>query len=119
MVMMSSMKPSIDASVYVISTAKRSVVAIWLADIFLSSCESKDRHGEFKSSVSKDSSQSGSLPRYIAASLTVIYSNGAGVVPKGKPKQRKASSSTFAIHVKAVLRLHVSGGRMRPGMFSQ
>ena len=43
-----------------------------------------------------------SLPRSIAASLMVVYSAGAGAVPKGNLKQRKASSSTIAMHVDAV-----------------
>ena len=102
MVTVSLMKPSIDASVTVISTAKGSVVARWLADLCFSYCGSKDRCVEFRSSVSKDSSQSRSLLRSIAASLTVVYSAGAGVVPKGNLKQRKASSSTIAMHVDAV-----------------
>ena len=82
MVMTSSMKPSIDASVAVISTANGSAVSIWLSDCCFSSCWSKDLCGEFRSSVSQGSSRSRSLRRSIAASLTVVYSAGAGVVPK-------------------------------------
>ena len=103
MVMMSFMKPSIDASVAVISTAKGSAVARRLSDFCFSSFGSKDWCGEFRSSVSQDSSRSRSFPRSIAASLTVVYSAGAGVVPKGNLKQRKASSSTIEIHVNAVV----------------
>ena len=103
MVMMPSMKPSIDASVAVISTAEGSTVAIWVADCCFSSCGSKDRCGDFRSPVSQNSSRSRLLPRYIDASLTVVYSSGAGVVPKGNLKQRKASSLTIAMHVNAVV----------------
>ena len=42
------------------------------------------------------------MTRSIAASLTVVYSAGAGVVSKGSLKQRKASSSTIAMHVDTV-----------------
>ena len=59
--------------------------------------------GEFRSSVSQDSSRSRSFPRSIAASLTVVYSAGTGVVPSGNLKQRKASSLTIAMHVNAVV----------------
>ena len=82
MVMMSLVNPYIDDSVAVMSTANGSVVEIWLADYCFSSCGSKDWCSEFRSSVSQDSSWSRSLPRSIAASLTVVYSDGAGVVPK-------------------------------------
>ena len=102
-VMMSSMKPSIYASVAVISTAKGYAVARWLADFCFSSCGSKDWCGKFISAVSQDSSQSRSFTRSIAASLTVVYSSGAGVVPKVNLKQRKASSLTIAMHVNAVV----------------
>ena len=54
MVTMSSMKPSIDASVAMISTAKGSAFARWLADCYFSSGGSKDRCGELRSSVSQD-----------------------------------------------------------------
>ena len=54
MVMMSSMKPSIDASVAVISTAKGSAVAIWLADCCFSSVGSRYLCGELRSFVSQD-----------------------------------------------------------------
>ena len=103
MVMMSLMKPSIYASVDVISTSKESDVARWLADLCFSSCGSKDWCGEFRSYASQDSSCSRSLPRSIAASLIVLYSAGAGVAPKGNLKYRKASSSTIAMHVNAVV----------------
>ena len=43
------------------------------------------------------------MPRSIADSLTVVYSDGAGVVPKGNLRQRKAGSSTIAIHVDVVV----------------
>ena len=40
---------------------------------------------------------------YIATSLTVVYSDGTGVVPKGNLGQRKAILSTTAMHVDAVV----------------
>ena len=43
------------------------------------------------------------MPRSIAASLTVVYSTGVGVVPKGNLKQRKAKLLTIAMHVDAVV----------------
>ena len=86
MVMMSSMNTSIDVSEDVMSTAKRYAVSRWLFECYFSSCESKDRCGKFKSSVSQDYSRSISLPRSIAASLTVVYSAVAGVVPKVNPR---------------------------------
>ena len=103
MVMMLSMNPLIDASVAVMSTSRGSAVAIWLADCCLSYCGSNDWCAEFSSSVYQDSSRSRSLPRSIAASLPVIYSSGAGVVPKGNLRQRKDSSSIIAMHVDAVV----------------
>ena len=103
MVMMSLMNPSIDISVTVMSTAKGYDVVIWLSDCCLSSCGSKDRCGNFISSVSQDSSRIILLPRSIATSLTVVYYSGAGVVPKGNFRQRKAGFSTIAMHVDAVV----------------
>ena len=103
MVMNPLMNPSIDSSVSVMSTDKGSAVAIWLSDCCFSSYVSKDWCGEFISSVSQDSSRIRFLPRSIAASLTVLYSTGAGVVKKGNLRQIKASSSTIAIHVDAVV----------------
>ena len=102
-VMMLSMNPSIDASVAVMSTAKGYAVAIWLVDCCFSSCGSKDRCGGFRSSLSQDSSRSRSFPRSIAASLTVIYYYGAGMVTKGNLSQRKSSSSTIAMNFDAVV----------------
>ena len=96
-VMMSLMKPSIDASVSVISTDKGYAVAICLSGCCFSSFGSKDWCGNFRSSVSQDSSRSRSLPRPIAASLTVLYSTGADVVPKGYLEHRKASLLTIAM----------------------
>ena len=103
MVMIFTMKPSIDASVAVVSTSKGSDVTIWLAYFWFFSCGSKDWCGEFRSSVSQYSSQNRSLPRSIATSLTVIYSAGAGVVPKGKLKQIKSSWYTIAMHVNVIV----------------
>ena len=54
MVMMSSMKQSIDVSVDVISTAKGSSVEMWLADCCFSFCGTKDLCGKLRSSVSQD-----------------------------------------------------------------
>ena len=102
MVMMSLMKPSIDASVAMISATKGSAFARCLADWCFSSGGSKDLCGKLRSFVYQDWSWSRSLPRFIAASLIVLNCDGAGVVPKGNIKQRKASSSTITMHVDAV-----------------
>ena len=103
MVMMLSMNTSIDASVALMSNDKGYAIARWLADCCFSYCESKYWCGEFRSSVSQDSSRSISFPRYISASLTVVYSDGADVVSKGNLRHRKASSSTIAIHLNTVV----------------
>ena len=83
MVTISLMNPSIDVYVAVMSNAKGSAIARWRVDLCFYSCVSKDRCGNFRSSVSQDSSRSILLPRSIAASLIVVYSSGAGVVTKG------------------------------------
>ena len=44
-----------------------------------------------------------SFPGFIAASLTVIYSAGAGVVPKGNNRQRKASLYSIAMQATKVV----------------
>ena len=51
--------------------------------------------------MSHDVSSRRSFPRFIAESLMVVYSAGAGVVPKGRCRQRKASFTTIAMHVNA------------------
>ena len=53
--------------------------------------------------MSHDSYLSWLFPRYIYASLIVVYYDGAGVVPKGSRKQRKASLSTIEMQVDIVL----------------
>ena len=103
MVMILSMNTSIDASVDVMSTANGYAVAIWLAGFCFSSCGSENPCGDFRSSVSQDSSRSRSLPRSIDDSLTILYYAGTGVVPKGNPRQRKVRSSTIEMHVNAVV----------------
>ena len=102
MVLMSSMNPSIDAPVAMISTAKWSAFARWLADCCFSSGGNKYWCGKLILSVSQDWSWSRFLPRSIAASLIVLYSAGAGAVPKGNLKQRKSNLSTISMHVDAV-----------------
>ena len=101
--MMSLMNPSIDTSVAVMSNAEGSYVTRWLVDCCLSSCDSKDMYVEFRSPVSKDSSQIRSFPRSIYASPTVLYPAGAGVVPKGNRRPIKASSSTIAMNFNTVV----------------
>ena len=101
--MMPSMNPSIYASVAVMSTANGSAVARYLTYFCLFSYGSKDFCGESRSSVSQDSFQSRLLPMYIADSLTVVYSDGAGVVPKGNLRQRKSSPLTISVHVNVVV----------------
>ena len=58
---------------------------------------------EFRSSVSQDLSHSRLLTRYIAASLTVVHYDVAGVVPKVNHRRRKAIPSTIAMYVDAVV----------------
>ena len=53
--------------------------------------------------MSQDSSWSISFPRSIVASLTVVYSSGAGVVPKGDLRHIKAILPTIAMHVDMVV----------------
>ena len=43
------------------------------------------------------------FPRSIAAFLKVVYSSGAGVVPKGNHRQRKSSLSTIDMQVYPVV----------------
>ena len=86
------MNPSIDESVDLMYTSKGSAVARWISNCCFNSCRSKDWCGNFRSYVSQDSSWIRSLTRYIAASLTVVYSAVAGVVPKGNLRQRKPIS---------------------------
>ena len=83
MVMMSLMNTSIDTYMAVMSTAWGYTFEIFFADCCLYSCESKDLCGQFRSSVSKNSSQSRSFHSSIAASLIVVYSSGTGAVPTG------------------------------------
>ena len=107
------------SSVDVIYTAKGFAVARWLADCCFSSYGSKDRCGKFRSSVSQYSSRSRSLPRSNVTSLTAIYSAGAGVVPKGNFKQRKARSSTIAMHGDSVFACACIQRKLHPGLFFQ
>ena len=103
MVMISLNNPSIDASVDMISTARGSAFVGWIVDCCLSSCCSKDLCGGFRSSVYQDLSRSRSFPRYISASLAVVYSSGTCVVPTGNIRQRKASPSTIYMQVDTVV----------------
>ena len=103
MVIMSSMNPSIDASVAVMSTAKESTVVRELVGCCLSSCGSKDWCGQLRSSVSQDSSRSRLFPRSIVASLTAVYSAGAGVAPKINHRQIRDSLSNICMHVDSVV----------------
>ena len=59
--------------------------------------------GEFRSSVYQDSYRHRLFPRYIAASLTVVYSDGKGVVPKGNRMQRKTSYYNIVMHFDVVV----------------
>ena len=87
----------------VISTSRGSAFAKWFSGCCLSSFMSKDMCGGFRSSVSQYLSRSRSFPRSISNLLTVIYSAGVGVVPKGNQRQIKASLSTIYIQVKAIV----------------
>ena len=59
--------------------------------------------GELTLSVSHDYSLSRLFPRSISALLIVLYSSGVGVETKGNHSHRKASLSTIAMQVDAVL----------------
>ena len=97
------MNPSIDAYMAVVSTARGSAFAIWFSKYCLFYFGSKDLCGEFISSVSQYLFRSISFPRSIYALLIVVYSDGAGVVPKGNHRQIKVISSTIAMQVDAVI----------------
>ena len=103
MVMMLSVNPYIDSYVAMMSTSRGSTFAIWIVKCCLSSCGSKDMCGEFISSMLQNSSWGRLFPRSIAASLTVVYSDGTGVVPNGDRRHRKASSYTISMQVEAVV----------------
>ena len=103
MVMMSLMNTSIDSSVAVMSTARGSAFVRWFSDCFSSSFGSEDLCGELRFSVSQDFPLSRSFTRSISALLTVLYSAGAGVVPKGNLRQRKDGLSTIDMQVDAVV----------------
>ena len=103
MVMMSSMNPSIDASVAVMPTTRGSAFARWFSGSCLSSFGSEDMCGELRLSVYQDFSLSRSFPRSIEALLTVVYYSGAGFVPKGNHMQRKTGFSTIAMQVDLVV----------------
>ena len=53
--------------------------------------------------MTQDSSRGKLFPRSIAASLTVVYSAGAVVVPNGNLRKIKASPYTIVIHVDTVV----------------
>ena len=97
MVMMSTMNPSIDASMTVISTARGSACTIWFVNCCLSSFVSKYMCSEFRSYISQDLYWSISFTMSIVDSLIVVYSAGAGVVPEGNHRHRKASLSNIAM----------------------
>ena len=103
MVMISLMNTSIYASVAVMFTARRSAFSRLSTNGCSSSFGSKGMCGEFRSPLSQDLSQSRSFPRFIVASLTVVYYYGVGVVPKGNCRQRKASLYTVEMQVNAVV----------------
>ena len=84
-------------------TARGYAFVRWFADFCLSSFGSNFLCGELIFSVSQYSSLSRSFPRYISASLIVVYYAGAGVVPKGDRRQRKASFSNISMQFKGVV----------------
>ena len=101
--MMLSMDVFIDASIDVMSTDRGATFTIWFAGGCLSSFGRKVLCGESRLSVSHDSPLSISFSRSISASLIVAYSAGAGLVPKGKHRNRNANFSTIALQVYAIL----------------
>ena len=42
------------------------------------------------------------FPRSVSASLMMVYYDGAGVLPKGRRRQKKAGFPTIVIHVSAI-----------------
>ena len=85
-----------------------------MSTTILSSCNSASVYGWFPSSFSRflwgdcssvasyDLSLWRSFPRSIADSLTVLYSYGAGVIPKGRIRHRRTRLSTMVNHVDAI-----------------
>ena len=49
-----------------------------------------------------DASERRSPPRFIVASLMVVYSAGTDMAPKGKHRQRKASFPAFTMRVEII-----------------
>ena len=72
-------------------------------DCCLSSFDIKDLCGELRFSVSQYSSLSRFFSRYTAYQIIVVYSDVAGVVPKGNQRKIKASLSTIAMKFDAVV----------------
>ena len=103
MVMMSSINPSIDDYLAVMSTDRGSAFSKIFSRYCLSSFGSKVLCGELIFPVSQHSPLSILFPRYIDASLIVVYSSGGGVVPNGGCRHRKDSLSTIVMQVDAIV----------------
>ena len=103
MEIMSLMNTSIDDYLDSMFTSRASDFARWLSDWSLSSSRSRFLFGELRYILSHESSLSVFFLRSIYASLIVLYSYGAGVVPKGSSRQIKASFSTIVMQVDTVL----------------
>ena len=58
--------------------------------------------GDWGSVASHHLSLRRSLPRPISASFNVVYSAGAGVVPRGELRHRRVRLSKMAMHVDAI-----------------
>ena len=99
MVMMSSMNPSIEASFALMSTSSWSDCTNGYEGGRLASLGSNCLWGDCRYVMSHEVSVSRSFQSYITVALVVVYSSGAGVVPKGKHMNRKANLPTIAMHV--------------------
>ena len=102
MVMMSSMNSYIKASFSLIFTASWSALTSESEACIYSSLGRKFLWGNWRFVTSHGVSSRISSPRSIAASLMVVYYASAGVVPKGRRRQRKYSFSTIAMHDDAI-----------------
>ena len=100
--MISSMNTSIEVSFALMSTARWYTWTSGYEGGRYSSLGSNCLCVDWRSFVSHVMSVRISLPRCVSASMMVVYSTGAVVVPKGKHMQRKANMTTIMMHVDAI-----------------
>ena len=102
MVVISSMNPSIESSFASMSTVSWSAWTNGYCPRWHYNSSSSFLWGDCSSVAYHDLSLRISLPRSISDFLTVVYSDGVGVVPKGKWRHRSERFSTMAMHVDAI-----------------